>query len=158
MEMEMDTHRMHTRYLNVTNYSRYRDRFFLLNTFKNFFLKNLNLDYLYITFTFSTRLWMINHLWVYIPNGILFFFQCFLFGEELIWDWYYFTTWIWKQKTEQNILSDSSFYAWWYMITITAIAVLIESRILKRSEKFNRLHYWKLKNVSISRGKFLNII
>ena len=62
------------------------------------------------------------------------------------------------KKTEQNILSDSSFYAWWYMITITAIAVLIESRILKRSEKFNRLHYWKLKNVFISRGKFLNII
>ena len=112
---------------------------FLLNTFKNFFLKNLNLNYLY-------------------TKRHLFFFQCFLFGEELIWDWYYFTTWIWKQKTEQNILSDSSFYAWWYMITITAIAVLIESRILKRSEKFNRLHYWKLKNVFISRGKFLNII
>jgi hypothetical protein len=158
MEMEMDTHRMHTRYLNVTNYSRYRDRFFLLNTFKNFFLKNLNLDYLYITFTFSTRLWMINHLWVYIPNGIYFFSMLFIWRRVDMRLILLYNLNLETKKTEQNILSDSSFYAWWYMITITAIAVLIESRILKRSEKFNRLHYWKLKNVSISRGKFLNII
>jgi hypothetical protein len=150
----MDTHRMHTRYLNVTNYSRYRDRFFLLNTFKNFFLKNLNLDYFYV---FNKTLNDKSFMSIYTKRH-LFFFNAFYLEKS----WYETDTTLQlefgNKKTEQNILSDSSFYAWWYMITITAIAVLIESRILKRSEKFNRLHYWKLKNVSISRGKFLNII